>query len=147
MKVTVARVLTALWAFLFKISTVSPTFKLALSAFSNKTIWLLLKLSISYLDLTLYFHVLNANSLKFLFLFKIFSPRFLTETKSSSNNNPNLDLSLISERTPVILNSTFLLESPSSYPNIIWSERISSVGLITAVTPVQSKNWLTFLLP
>ena len=145
-KVTVALSLTVLSAFLLRISTVSPIFKLDGSAFSNKVISLALKLSISYLVLKLYCQVLNANSLKFLFLFSIFSPRFLTDINSSFNNKPNLDLSLISDNTPVILKTTFFVVFPYSYPKIVSWDLISSVVLITCVTPEHPKNWFTFLL-
>ena len=45
-----------------------------------------------------------------------------------------------SDNTPVILNSTFLLRSPSSYPKINSSDLTSSVDEIVLVIPEQFRN-------
>ena len=55
------------------------------------------------------------------------------------------DVCLNFDIIPVILNSTFLVKSPSSYPKYISSEWILSVGDMGDVTPVHPKNWLIVL--
>ena len=47
--------------------------------------------------------------------------------------------------TPVILNSTFFVKSPFSYPKILSSAITSSPKLIWFEMPVQFRNWLTVL--
>ena len=79
--------------------------------------------------------------------FAITSPRFLTDILSPSV--VPLDVfdgrRLKSDNTPVILNSTFLLRSPSSYPKINSSDLTSSVDEIVVVIPEQFRNWFTVL--
>ena len=79
----------------------------------------------------------------------IFSPKFLTVIFSPSRVtlDPSLGKSSKFDKTPVILNSTLFVKSPSSYPNINSSLLKSSVDLIELPIPVQSKNWLIDLSP
>ena len=72
----------------------------------------------------------------------IFSPKFLTVIFSPSRVtlDPSLGKSSKFDKTPVILNSTLFVKSPSSYPNINSSLLKSSVDLIELPIPVQSKN-------
>ena len=72
------------------------------------------------------------------FLTVIFSPSRVTLASLVGSNSK-------SDRTPVILNSTLLVKSPSSYPNINSSLLKSSVDLIETPIPVQFKNWLIVL--
>ena len=50
-----------------------------------------------------------------------------------------------SDRTPVILNSTFLEISAFSYPNTTSSALKSSASCIVDTTPLHPKNWFTVL--
>ena len=64
---------------------------------------------------------------------------------SFSNNNLLFSDDTKSLNTPVILNSTFFVKSPSSYPKILSSAITSSPKSIWFEIPVQLKNWLTVL--
>ena len=46
----------------------------------------------------------------------IFSPTFLTDIVSPSDNNLISDVAVNLDKTPVSLSSTFLVKSPFSYP-------------------------------
>ena len=72
--------------------------------------------------------------------FLIFSPIFFTKIFSPSFTRLISDIGTNSERTPVILRSTLLDKSPSSYPKIVSFALISSAVLILTPTPVQPKN-------
>ena len=77
----------------------------------------------------------------------ISSPRFLTVIFSPSRVtlDPELGNNSKSDKTPVILNSTLFVKSPSSYPKINSSLLKSSVDLIELPIPAQFKNWFIVL--
>ena len=72
--------------------------------------------------------------------FNICSPKFRIPTSSPSFTNIISDTGLKSDITPVILNSTFLVKSPFSYPKIVSSALISDEVEIEDVIPEQFKN-------
>ena len=65
----------------------------------------------------------------------------MTNILSPSLTNFTSSSIIKSSTTPVILNSTFLLKSPFSYPKIVSFALISSDVLIPTPIPVQPKNW------
>ena len=50
------------------------------------------------------------------------------------------DIGINFDNTPVILKSTLLDKSPSSYPNMVSSARILSAVLMPMFTPLHPKN-------
>ena len=112
-------VATFVSSFLNKISILSPTFKLDLSISSvNKTILEPDIFWIKNLEEVLYIH--EFANICFLDLFSvgfsIFSPTFLTVIFSPSVKRRISVFGTNLDKTPVNLNSTFLLKSPPSYP-------------------------------
>ena len=127
-----------------RISTVSPTLRVALSISSNKKNeppWISWT---SNLDLVLYIQEFANTSLYVLSSagFLIISPIFLTAISSPTSIKGISSSASKSDRTPVIRSSHFFSISPFSYPKIVSSALIGSVTLIASVTPVQPKNWL-----
>ena len=92
----------------------------------------------------LYIHELNHTSFLVLSLtgFGTTSPTFFTDILSPSEVtlDPSVGYNSKFDNTPVILNSTFFVKSPSSYPKTFSSDLISSVVDIAVDTPVQFKN-------
>ena len=134
--------------------TLSPIFKFELSGFVFKKNWsddTIFSVSSLNLLAVLYNHELKNTVLRVLsesiLGFGIFSPKFLTVIFSPSRVtlDPSDGNNSKSDNTPVILNSTLLVKSPSSYPNINSSLLISSVDLIELPIPVQFKNWFIVL--
>ena len=129
--------------------TVSPSLRLDLSKSDFKINVDPLILSISKVHEVLYIQELNHTSFLLLSVGGLgtTSPTFLTVILSPSvaTLDPSDGKSSNSDNTPVILSSTFLVKSPSSYPNTFSSDLKSSVVPIAVDTPTQFKNWLTVL--
>ena len=127
-----------------KICTASPSFKLDLSKLDLSVNVDPLIVSISKEHEVLYIHELNQTSFLVLSLtgFGTTSPTFLTPILSPSEVtlDPCVGNNSKSDKTPVILNSTFLVRSPSSYPKTFSSDLKSSVVDMAVETPVQFKN-------
>ena len=129
--------------------TESPSFKLDLSKSDLRVNVDPLIVSISKEHEVLYIHELNHTSFFVLSIvgFGTTSPTFFTAILSPSEVtlDPSVGNNSKSDNTPVILNSTFLVKSPSSYPKTFSSDLKSSVVDMVVDTPVQFKNWLTVL--
>ena len=102
------------------ISTLSPIFKFDLSGVDDKNaVPIPEKLLIWKVHDVLYIHELkNVSFLFFTSGFGTTSPKFLTEISSPSVVTLDVDEGITSkfDNTPVILNSTFFVISPFSYP-------------------------------
>ena len=137
-----------------KRETLSLTFKLELSGFvlrKNVSEAIIFSVSISNVLAVLYNHELKKTVLRVLsdstVGLGIFSPKFLTVIVSPSRVtlDPSVGSNSKFDNTPVILNSTLFVKSPSSYPKINSSLLISSADLIELPIPEQFKNWLIVL--
>ena len=72
--------------------------------------------------------------------FLIDSPKFLTPINCPSSTKDIVPNGINSERTPVILISTFLLRSPSSYPKAVSLDLIFEAIGIKLLIPEHPKN-------